>query len=159
MQQLLGRAMATHQCVRALSLLLLFAAVALAARDLDGGGGANPLPAPGGRAAPFYGYGAIPGFPPGGFFYGGPGGFFGGPGGGGGGGWGAGYGGPGGGYAHGGVEVPTVVCEEKGPCYGKKVACPKKCFWTYSRAGNGYGAGGGGGSCTVDCKAKCTATC
>ena len=70
-----------------------------------------------------------------------------------------GYYGGGGGYAHGGVEVPAVVCQEKGPCYGKKVACPKRCFWSYSRSGNGYGAGGGGGSCAVDCKAKCTATC
>ncbi|XP_039841242.1 uncharacterized protein LOC120701165 [Panicum virgatum] len=70
-----------------------------------------------------------------------------------------GYYGGGGGYAHGGVEVPAVACQEKGPCYGKKVACPKRCFWSYSRSGNGYGAGGGGGSCTVDCRAKCTATC
>ncbi|KAL5206374.1 hypothetical protein ABZP36_034583 [Zizania latifolia] len=128
-------------------IFLLFAAsVAFAARDLG-----DP-----GRFPPAYG---IPGVPPG-FFgpgYTGGAGWVGG--GGGGGGWGSGYGGPAGGYAHGGVEVPTVVCSDKGPCYGKKVACPKKCFWSYSRSGNGYGAGGGGGSCTIDCKAKCTATC
>ncbi|KAG2622419.1 glycine-rich cell wall structural protein 1.0-like [Panicum virgatum] len=149
--------MAPHRrCARTL-LLLVAAAVASAARDLDA---ANPLPAPaaGNKPDPAYhgGYGgAIPGIPPGGFYGAGPGNN------GGGGGWGAGYGGPGGGggYAHGGVEVPTVVCQEKGPCYGKKVACPKRCFWSYSRSGNGYGAGGGGGSCAVDCKAKCTATC
>ncbi|XP_062204121.1 glycine-rich RNA-binding protein blt801-like [Phragmites australis] len=138
--------MAAHQhCIRTLSLLFLLCAdvaFAFAARDLDG---ANLLPGPApGKPAPYGGYGFIPGIPPGGLY---------------GGGWGAGYGGPAGGYAHGGVEVPTVVCQEKGPCCGKKVACPKKCFWSYSRAGNGYGAGGGGGSCTVDCKDKCTAYC
>jgi hypothetical protein len=119
-------------------ILLFAAAVAFAARDLDSAN--NQFPAPAGRqAGTYYGYGG-----PGniGGFYGAPGG---GPGG-----WGAGYG---------GVEVPTVVCQEKGPCYGKKVTCPKTCFWSYSRAGNGYGAGGGGGSCTVDCKNECTATC
>lgn len=75
------------------------------------------------------------------------------------GGWGGGYGGPGGGYARGGVVAPTVTCSEKGPCYRKKVTCPKKCFSSYSGAGKGYGGGGGGGSCTVDCKVKCTAYC
>ncbi|XP_062213315.1 glycine-rich cell wall structural protein-like [Phragmites australis] len=76
-----------------------------------------------------------------------------------GGGWGGGYGGPGGGYSRGGVVTPTVVCSEKGPCYKKRVTCPKKCFSSYSSAGKGYGGGGGGGSCTFDCKAKCTAYC
>ncbi|TVU48785.1 hypothetical protein EJB05_00059, partial [Eragrostis curvula] len=146
--------MAAHHCLVVRTLLLLSVVlVAFAARDLDG---ANPLPAPAGRPGPYYGYGGgggIPGFPPGGFYGGVPGNGNGGFGGGGG--WGAGYGG----YAHGGVEVPTVVCQEKGPCYGKKVTCPKKCFWSYSRSGNGYGAGGGGGSCTVDCKYKCAASC
>ncbi|XP_066357095.1 glycine-rich protein HC1-like [Miscanthus floridulus] len=169
----MARAMAAHHHHRArtppllLAILLAAAAaasVASAARDLDG---ANPLPAArNSNPDPnYYGYGAVPGVGGpagnGGGFYGGPG--YGSgvvpPGGfgfGGGGGWGAGYGG---GYAHGGVEVPTVVCQDKGPCYGKKVACPKRCFWSYSRSGNGYGARGGGGSCTIDCKAKCTATC
>ncbi|CAL4897423.1 unnamed protein product [Urochloa decumbens] len=179
-------AMAAQRCCLPLLLLLLLvaAAAASAARNLDD---ANTLPAQAAENKPeepaAY-YGAIPGIPPGGFYGGGaipgvpPGGFYGGgaiPGngqgyggipsggfGGGGGGWGAGYGsgpGGGGGYAHGGVEVPTTVCQEKGPCYGKKVTCPKKCFWSFSRSGNGYGVGGGGGSCTVDCKDKCTATC
>ena len=75
------------------------------------------------------------------------------------GGWGGGYGGPAGGYARGGVVAPTVTCTDKGPCYRKKVTCPKKCFSSYSGAGKGYGGGGGGGSCTVDCKVKCTAYC
>ncbi|PAN22068.1 hypothetical protein PAHAL_3G510500 [Panicum hallii] len=160
--------MAAHRrCARTLLLpvllLLVAAAVAFAARDLDA---ANPLPTPaaGTKPDPAYhgGYGgAIPGIPPGSFYPRGPGSNGGYPAGGfgGGGGWGQGAGYGGGGYAHGGVEVPAVVCQEKGPCYGKKVACPKRCFWSYSRSGNGYGAGGGGGSCTVDCKAKCTATC
>ncbi|KAG8097772.1 hypothetical protein GUJ93_ZPchr0013g33769 [Zizania palustris] len=76
-----------------------------------------------------------------------------------GGGWGGGYGGPSGGYSRGGVVVPTVVCSEKGPCYKKKVTCPKKCFSSYSNSGKGYGGGGGGGGCTIDCKTKCTAYC
>uniref|UniRef100_J3LRJ8 Uncharacterized protein n=1 Tax=Oryza brachyantha TaxID=4533 RepID=J3LRJ8_ORYBR len=76
-----------------------------------------------------------------------------------GGGWGAGYGTPSGGYSRGGVVVPTVVCSEKGPCYKKKVTCPKKCFSSYSSSGKGYGGGGGGGSCTIDCKTKCAAYC
>ncbi|WVZ91482.1 hypothetical protein U9M48_037648 [Paspalum notatum var. saurae] len=167
---------------RALLLLLaflLFAAApacSFAALDdhldvVDDGASNNLLPAPAAGnkqpddAEPSYyggygGYGAGAGFiPPGASIpivpaaSGGPGA------GGGGWGWGAGYGGAGG-YAHGGVEVPPpVVCQEKGPCYGKKLACPKRCFWSYSRSGNGYGAGGGGGSCTIDCTAKCTASC
>ncbi|KAL6637591.1 hypothetical protein ACP70R_025163 [Stipagrostis hirtigluma subsp. patula] len=76
-----------------------------------------------------------------------------------GGGWGGGYGAPAGGYARGGVVAPTTVCSEKGPCYRKRVTCPKKCFSSYSGAGKGYGGGGGGGGCTVDCKVKCTAYC
>lgn len=76
-----------------------------------------------------------------------------------GGGWGGGYGGPAGGYSRGGVANPTVVCSEKGPCYKKKVTCPKKCFASYSGSGKGYGGGGGGGGCTVDCKTKCIAYC
>lgn len=158
---------ARHHAPHLLAMLMLSAAgffsVASAARDLDA---ANPLavavaapaagrnndnnnpPEPNYYSSYHGGYGAVPaGYGPAGV-----------PGAGG---WGAGYGGSGGGvgYAHGGVEAPTVVCQDKGPCYGKKVACPKRCFWSYSRSGSGYGAGGGGGSCTVDCKDKCTATC
>ncbi|XP_031094346.1 cold shock domain-containing protein 4-like [Ipomoea triloba] len=75
-------------------------------------------------------------------------------------GYGAGFGGPnGGGYAKGGTVRPTVVCKEKGPCYGKTLRCPEKCFKEYSRAGKGYGYGGGGGGCTMDCTKKCLAYC
>lgn len=76
-----------------------------------------------------------------------------------GGGYGVGVGGPNGGYAKGGVTRPTVVCNEKGPCYNKKLTCPAKCFTSYSHAGKGYGSGGGGGGCTMDCKKKCIAYC
>lgn len=76
-----------------------------------------------------------------------------------GGGYGAGYGGPNGGHGKGGIIRPTVVCRERGPCYMKKLTCPKKCFTSYSRSGKGYGGGGGGGGCTMDCKKKCVAYC
>lgn len=79
--------------------------------------------------------------------------------GGGGGGYGSGYGGPSGGYGKGGVVRPTVVCKDKGPCYGKKLRCPAKCFKSFAKGGKGYGYGGGGGGCTVDCKKKCSAYC
>ncbi|CAH9093587.1 unnamed protein product [Cuscuta epithymum] len=76
-----------------------------------------------------------------------------------GGGYGSGFGGPGGGSAKGGVIRPTVVCNKKGPCKGKKLACPASCFKSYSRAGKGYGGGGGGGGCSFDCTKKCAASC
>ncbi|KAK8575273.1 hypothetical protein V6N13_033487 [Hibiscus sabdariffa] len=76
-----------------------------------------------------------------------------------GGGYGAGVGGPSGGYSKGGVIRPTVVCKVKGPCFNKKLACPAKCFTSFSRSGKGYGSGGGGGGCTMDCKKKCIAYC
>lgn len=77
----------------------------------------------------------------------------------GGGGYGGGFGGPKGGYAKGGIIRPTVVCKDKGPCLGKILRCPAKCFKSFSRAGKGYGYGGGGGGCTMDCKKKCVAYC
>ncbi|MCD9645277.1 hypothetical protein HAX54_034103 [Datura stramonium] len=50
-------------------------------------------------------------------------------------------------YPKGGVGVwiitPSVVCKEKGPCLGKKLRCPAKCYKSYSNAGKGYGYGGG----------------
>ncbi|KAH0915129.1 hypothetical protein HID58_029575 [Brassica napus] len=73
--------------------------------------------------------------------------------------------GVGGGYAEGtvvragGVVRPTVTCRVKGPCNGKKLRCPAKCFSSFSRSGKGYGGGGGGGGCTMDCKKKCIAYC
>ncbi|CAH2078354.1 unnamed protein product [Thlaspi arvense] len=75
------------------------------------------------------------------------------------GGYGGGSGGPSGGYGKGGVVRPTVTCREKGPCNGKKLRCPAKCFKSFSRSGKGYGGGGGGGGCTMDCKKKCIAYC
>ncbi|XP_051128722.1 uncharacterized protein LOC127249777 [Andrographis paniculata] len=58
-----------------------------------------------------------------------------------------------------GFVRPTVVCREKGPCYRKKLTCPRKCFRSFNRSGKGYGYGGGGGGCTMDCKNKCIASC
>ncbi|KAL8112969.1 hypothetical protein AgCh_020330 [Apium graveolens] len=75
------------------------------------------------------------------------------------GGWGGGYGGPSGGSGSGGVIRPVVTCKIKGPCYGKKLRCPAKCFTSWSRSGKGYGGGGGGGGCSMDCKKKCTTSC
>ncbi|CAN4087121.1 unnamed protein product [Withania somnifera] len=72
------------------------------------------------------------------------------------GGFGFGPGGPKTGYAKGGIIRPTIVCKDKGPCLGKKLRCPSKCFKSFSRAGKGYGYGGG---CTMDCKKKCFAYC
>lgn len=76
-----------------------------------------------------------------------------------GGGYGSGYGGPNGGHSKGGVVRTSVVCKDRGPCYQKKVTCPAKCFYSFSRSGKGYGGGGGGGGCTIDCKKKCIAYC
>ncbi|CAI9787764.1 unnamed protein product [Fraxinus pennsylvanica] len=58
-----------------------------------------------------------------------------------GGGYGVGYGGPGGGYSEGGTIRRTVVCQEKGPCYKKKLRCPDKCFTSFSGSGKGSGYG------------------
>ncbi|KAK8957140.1 hypothetical protein KSP39_PZI000278 [Platanthera zijinensis] len=101
----------------------------------------------------------------GGFF--GPGGQFNIPGLGGGNGWpenpvggyGGGYGNPSGGHSHNGVNPPSVVCADRGPCHKKRLTCPAKCFTSYSGSGKGYGGGGGGGGCTIDCKHKCVAYC
>ncbi|XP_021726369.1 cold shock domain-containing protein 4-like [Chenopodium quinoa] len=76
-----------------------------------------------------------------------------------GGGYGYGYGSPSGGHGKSGTVRPSVVCKEKGPCYMKKLTCPAKCFYSFSRSGKGYGGGGGGGGCTMDCKKKCSAYC
>ncbi|KNA05117.1 hypothetical protein SOVF_193250 [Spinacia oleracea] len=76
-----------------------------------------------------------------------------------GGGYGYGYGSPSGGHGKSGTVRPSVVCKETGPCYMKKLRCPAKCFYSFSRAGKGYGGGGGGGGCTMDCKKNCIAYC
>ncbi|CAN4079010.1 unnamed protein product [Withania somnifera] len=65
----------------------------------------------------------------------------------------------GGGFGKGGVVSASVVCKEKGPCLGKKLRCPAKCYQSFSSAGKGYGFGGGSGGCTMDCKKKCVAYC
>ncbi|XP_059638589.1 uncharacterized protein LOC132280847 [Cornus florida] len=70
-----------------------------------------------------------------------------------------GYGGPSGRHSKGGVIKPTVVCKEKGPCTGKKLTCPAKCFSSYNRYGKNFGSGDNGGGCTMDCKNKCVAYC
>ncbi|KAM3362417.1 glycine-rich protein DOT1 [Capsicum galapagoense] len=69
------------------------------------------------------------------------------------------FGGPKGGFGKGGVITASVVCKEKGPCFGKKLKCPAKCYKSYSSAGKGFGFGGGSGGCTMDCKKKCVAYC
>jgi hypothetical protein len=74
-------------------------------------------------------------------------------------GFGYGYGSPTGGYHKNGVTKQSTVCQEKGPCYKKKVMCPAKCYTSYSHSGKGGGGGGGGGGCSVDCKKKCVASC
>ncbi|XP_031500598.1 cold shock domain-containing protein 4-like [Nymphaea colorata] len=76
-----------------------------------------------------------------------------------GGGYGGGFGGPKGGYSKNGVYRSAVTCNVPGPCYRKKLVCPKSCFGSYSRSGKGYGEGGGGGGCIMDCKKKCIAYC
>ncbi|XP_055804602.1 glycine-rich cell wall structural protein 1.0-like [Solanum dulcamara] len=72
---------------------------------------------------------------------------------------GGGFGSPKGGVGKGGVIRSSVVCKDKGPCLGKKLICPAKCYKSYSSAGKGYGFGGGSGGCTMDCKKKCVAYC
>lgn len=68
---------------------------------------------------------------------------------------GGGYGGPGGSLS----KDVSLVCQERGPCYNKKLTCPAKCFASFSRSGKGFSAGGGGGGCSMDCKEKCIAYC
>ncbi|KAL2932132.1 Chromatin structure-remodeling complex subunit SFH1 [Bienertia sinuspersici] len=104
-------------------------------------------PKPKGRGGDFFGPGVgfgIPGFDDPGTI---------------GGGYGYGSGSPSGGHGKSGTIRPSVVCKEKGPCYMKKLRCPAKCFYSFSRSGKGYGGGGGGGGCTMDCKKKCIAFC
>lgn len=131
--------MFTKSILLAFLLLIIFVSAAESARQNNGNDG--------------MGFGGIPGFA------GIPGFGNGFPGNGVGGGYGGGFGGPSGGFGKGGVVRPTVTCREKGPCNGKKLRCPAKCFTSFSRSGKGYGGGGGGGGCTMDCKRKCIAYC
>lgn len=119
-------------------------AAAAAAKGRGGGGGRGDNGG-GGFFGPGFG---IPGFDNNNW---GPGGV--------GGGYGYGIGGPSGGYSRGGTIVPSVVCQQRGPCFMKKLTCPAKCFSSFHRSGKGYGGGGGGGGCTMDCKKKCIAYC
>ncbi|XP_010538465.1 PREDICTED: glycine-rich RNA-binding protein GRP2A [Tarenaya hassleriana] len=134
--------MATSPFVFVPFLLLLFTTSLSEATRQNPSGDAGVDPGFGGYFGPGSGFGGIPGFGNGWS-----------------GGYGGGYGGPSGGYGKGGVIRPTVVCREKGPCFGKKLRCPAKCFSSFSRSGKGYGGGGGGGGCTMDCKKKCVAFC
>ncbi|CAG7898036.1 unnamed protein product, partial [Brassica rapa] len=131
--------MFTKPIILASLLLIVFVSATHSARHKSGNDGS--------------GFGGVPGFD------GIPGFGNGFPGTGVGGGYGGGYGGPSGGFGKGGVVRPTVTCRVKGPCNGKKLRCPAKCFSSFSRSGKGYGGGGGGGGCTMDCKKKCIAYC
>ncbi|XP_062190126.1 uncharacterized protein LOC133893170 [Phragmites australis] len=71
------------------------------------------------------------------------------------GGWGAGV--PG--YRRGAVVPPSTVCAEQGPCHGKRLTCPAKCFKSFSYGGKHGGGGGGGGGCSFDCSRRCVASC
>ncbi|KAJ1287596.1 hypothetical protein BS78_02G021900 [Paspalum vaginatum] len=82
---------------------------------------------------------------------GGAGGFFGGAG------WGEGGGGLG--YRRGAVVPPSTVCPRDGPCRGKRLTCPARCFRTFSYRDKNGGGGGGGGGCSFDCTSRCAATC
>ncbi|CAN6202923.1 unnamed protein product [Urochloa humidicola] len=128
--------------------LLLLAALALSAPPLAapafgpnpaggffGGGGGMPWFGPGGG-----GGGAVPGGAAAGGFFGG---------------WGEG----GLGYQRGAVVPPSVVCAEEGPCHGKRLTCPARCFRSYSYKSAHGGGGGGGGGCSFDCTTRCAATC
>ncbi|XP_062188527.1 cold shock domain-containing protein 4-like [Phragmites australis] len=99
--------------------------------------------------------GAAGGGPDGGGFFGMP--WFGGPQGGPGffGGWGE--GGPG--YRRSAVVPPSTVCAEKGPCHGKRLTCPAKCFSSFSYKDKHGSGGGGGGGCSFDCTKHCVASC
>ncbi|CAM0146956.1 unnamed protein product [Urochloa decumbens] len=131
------------------TLVLLVTLLALSAAPLAssaagaGAGHNNGMPNPGGG---FFGGGGMPWFGGGGPGAG-AGGFFGG--------WGEG----GLGYRRGAVVPPSVVCAEKGPCQGKRLTCPARCFRSYSYKSAHGGGGGGGGGCSFDCTSRCAATC
>ncbi|XP_039049324.1 uncharacterized protein LOC120190299 [Hibiscus syriacus] len=52
----------------------------------------------------------------------------------------------------------SIVCDEPGPCYKKKLTCPAKCYGSVNKSGSGFSASAGAGGCSMDCK-TCTATC
>ena len=118
------------------ALLALLALSAPLAASAAGGYG-RPNPGGGGGGIPWFGGG--PGQPGAGFF----------------GGWGEG----GLGYRRGAVVPPSTVCAEQGPCRGKRLTCPARCFRSFSYKGKNGGGGGGGGGCSFDCTTRCVATC
>ena len=63
------------------------------------------------------------------------------------------------GYRRGAVVPPSMVCAEQGPCRGKRLTCPARCFRSFSYKGKNGGGGGGGGGCSFDCTTRCVATC
>lgn len=63
------------------------------------------------------------------------------------------------GYRRGVVVPPSTVCPQDGPCRGKRLTCPPRCFRTFSYGGKNGGGGGGGGGCSFDCTERCAATC
>ncbi|RLM87345.1 eggshell protein 2A-like [Panicum miliaceum] len=63
------------------------------------------------------------------------------------------------GYRRGAVVPPSMVCAEQGPCRGKRLTCPVRCFRSFSYKGKNGGGGGGGGGCSFDCTSRCVATC
>jgi hypothetical protein len=56
---------------------------------------------------------------------------------------------------------PSTVCTEPGPCHGKRLTCPARCFrsYSYTSEDGGGGGGGGGGGCSFDCTKRCEAYC
>ncbi|CAN6170786.1 unnamed protein product [Urochloa humidicola] len=130
-------------------VLLLLSLLALSApltSSAAAGAYNNGMPNPGGG---FFGGAGMPSWFGGGSGGPGAGGFFGG--------WGEG----GLGYRRGAVVPPSVVCTEQGPCHGKRLTCPARCFrsYSYKSAHGGGGGGGGGGGCSFDCTTRCAATC
>ncbi|RLN33081.1 eggshell protein 2A-like [Panicum miliaceum] len=63
------------------------------------------------------------------------------------------------GYRRGAPVPPSMVCAEQGPCRGKRLTCPARCFRSFSYKGKNGGGGGGGGGCSFDCASRCVATC
>ncbi|XP_039004633.1 uncharacterized protein LOC120131792 [Hibiscus syriacus] len=53
----------------------------------------------------------------------------------------------------------SVVCNQKGPCYKKKLTCPAKCYTSVTKSGKGFHASASGGGCTMDCEKTCKAFC
>ena len=60
------------------------------------------------------------------------------------------------GYRRGAVVPPSTVCPQDGPCHGKRLTCPPRCFRTFSYGDKNVGGGGG---CSFDCTERCAATC